>query len=425
MKKLKQLLSALLVFAMVLAMTACGESEPESKEINVFMLQPDVPLEGFLDSYRGTEGDMTANVQMGVSNPDMSVGDVLKNLNTKLMGNDGSDVIILDDINPEGYIESGRFADLSDILKANKDIPKAIGQSGAYKDGVYYLPLSISFIADNKTPRANIDFTSMDIFIKSVQSSGFKTGYFENLAAVWYRTEIEPKIEKEGRINEEDLKEYYENFRLLTKLTAKPQIVPDTGVFRASLAVHNLMVNPLHEFIGIRAGKYNVARDYITDMDTLQELCFMSEEGTVETQFAEADGKILYIPRCIIAVNENGKNKKAALEMVEYLISEEGQREMASADYIPVNKKVFKEEMEQSGESNVYGEYGHYMIPPFSQNSTEKILNAYENAKYQSHTDAYLMEIIMSGARDYINGEDTLDGTAEKAINKVNIYLAE
>lgn len=152
----------------------------------------------------------------------------------------------------------------------------------------------------------------------------------------------------------------------------------------------------------------------------------MAAEGGVSFEYTRRDGKNIYIPRCIIAVNENSKNKKAALKMVEYMLSDEGQRDIAeNGGYFPVNGKILKEELESFGEEDFYTDGGHHHVSVFSEEAKEQIMAAVDNLKYESYSDVYLMEIILSGAMDYINGEEPLESAVTKTVSKANIYLAE
>ena len=48
-----------------------------------------------------------------------------------------------------------------------------------------------------------------------------------------------------------------------------------------------------------------------------------------------------------------------------------------------------------------------------------------KNLEYEVYSDSYLMEIILTGAADYGNSNETLASAVEKAMNKLKIYLTE
>ncbi len=422
MKITKKLTALLMAAIMAFTTASCGSSESEPQELNVFVMSPDMYMESFLASYTGENGNITTNVEIGLSNIDMDTGDILKLLNTKLMSNDGPDIIILDDINPKGYIESGQLADLSDIVKDNKDLIGGVAESGKSGKGIYYIPASFSFITETKKAGADIDFTDMESFISSMKAGGYMSGAYENQAVLWYRTEIEPQIREKKKVTEEEVTGYFEKLNAMTDLFSWEE----RGMKKVSLYAGNFQINPLSEFDRIHFGKFDAARDYTEGIGTLQRLYSMAADGDISFEYTKKDGENIYIPRCIIAVNENSKNKKAAMKMVEYMLSDEGQRDVVeNGGYFPVSRKIIEEELEAFGEEDFYTDGGHHHVKAFSEGAKEEIMAAVDNLKYESYSDVYLMEIILSGAMDYINGNETLENAVTKTVSKANIYLAE
>ena len=64
-------------------------------------------------------------------------------------------------------------------------------------------------------------------------------------------------------------------------------------------------------------------------------------------------------------------------------------------------------------------------LKDLSNKEIDEIMKAIENLEYEIYSDSYLMEIILTGAADYGNGDETLDSAVEKAMNKLNIYPTE
>ncbi len=419
---MKKILTLFMTFILITGLTGCGQDGSggnEETELNVFMMNPDMYMESFLSSYSGEEGLVTTNVEMGLTNPNMEVGDVLKLLNTRLMSDDGPDIIVMDDINADGYIESGQLADLSDIINKSNDLINPLKEQD---DEIYYVPLSFGVIADSKSTGTAVDFEDMEKYVSSLKAQGLKSGNFENTAVLWYKTEIEPIIKEENNLSKEELTGFYENVKELMTVTEWYGRNPA----RASLYPGTFMVNPLIEYWDIYADKIGAARSYITNISDLHQLYHAKNEGKLEFSYGKADGKTVYIPTCIIAVNNNSKNKDAAFEMVEYMLSEEGQKDVAqNGGYLPVNYKVLRDELENCPETNVSINGVGAVLKPFAANDIDEIMEVIKNPEYEAYSDSYLMEIILTGAADYGNGDETLDSAVEKAMNKLKIYLTE
>lgn len=419
---MKKIFALFMTFVLAMGLTGCGSDgtgSNEETELDVFMMNPDMYMESFLSSYSGEDGRVTTNVEMGMTNPDMEVGDVLKLLNTRLMSDDGPDVIVMDDINVDGYIESGQLADLSGIISESKDLIKPLAEQDKE---MYYVPLSFGVIADSKSTGASVEFGDMKEYISSLKASGLKSGNFENTAVIWYKTEIEPIIKEKNSLSKEELTAFYENVKELMSVTEWYGRTPA----RASLYPGTFMVNPLSEYWDIYGEKIGAARSYITGISDFQQLYHAKNEGKLEFSYGKAGGETAYIPNCIIAVNNNSKNKEAALEMVKYMLSEEGQKDVAqNGGYLPVNKKVLRDELENCGEVNANINGVGAVLNPFLESDIDEIMETVDSLEYEVYSDAYLMEIILTGAADYGNGDETLDSAVEKAMNKLKIYLTE
>ena len=59
------------------------------------------------------------------------------------------------------------------------------------------------------------------------------------------------------------------------------------------------------------------------------------------------------------------------------------------------------------------------------QKNVEQIFDLLNENSYSVTTDGMLMEIIMLGAQDYLNGNLSLDAATRQTLKKVGIYFAE
>lgn len=408
---------------MLLATTGCGNKEEESNELTVFAMNQDTELENFLTSYRGVDGDMTVNVEVGLTDPSMKVGDILNKLNTKLMGDEGPDIIVLDGINPEGYIESGQLEKLNKIVKENDNLIGSI--SDDKNEDIYFVPLSVALIGDFYTPDSEIDFSNTGTYVNSLQSQGKKSGSYINNAVISYKLDMEPRLLKADKITEEELKAFIENTKALLSVSQSMQ-----GILRSGITPLNYTPISTSDYFEIYFGKAAATRGYISGVGDLQEIYNLKSEGMLDFNLAEVNGEKLYMPNCILAVNANSKNKKKAMEMVEYLLSKEGQNDVASkGNYIPVNKVALKEALENQPELNssisVVGDSKAFVFKPFNNDEIQEIMSLIDDLKYECSTDTFLMEIILMAAQDYANEEATMDTVVESAMSKIRIYMAE
>lgn len=423
MKKNMKLTAIILSVMITISLTSCANNKPEASEIDVFMMNPDIYLESFLNSYSGPDGNINVDIEIGLSSTDMTANDVLKDLNTRLMGKNGPDVIIFDDIDPQNYIDAGLLADLSDITSRSEGIIEGIAENGKQDGKTYYIPLAFSLIAHMQQPEESVDFSSLSDFVSSLKLKNLQGGYFENMASIWYRTQFEPSVLSTGEISEEQIRAFFEELSELMDVADWSDYYP---VVRASLYPGNYMVNPQLSCAEIFFDEIDASSDYVADLSSIQTVYSMEEDKGLDVRYAQRDGKIIYIPRCVIAVNENAANKNAAMQMAEYLISPDGQNSVAkSGTLIPVNRQVIEKEIENAGTSHYSIDGNYYDVKPFSNEAKESFQEVLDSLGYEAWTDIYLMEIILSGARGYLNGEVSVDDAVADTFSRAEIYLAE
>ena len=243
------------------------------------------------------------------------------------------------------------------------------------------------------------------------------------MASIWYRTQFEPSVLSTGEISEEQIRVFFEELSELMDVADWSDYYP---VVRASLYPGNYMVNPQLSCAEIFFDEIDASSDYVADLSSLQTVYSMEEDKGLDVRYAQRDGKIIYIPRCVIAVNENAANKNAAMQMVEYLISPDGQNSVTkSGTLIPVNRQVIEKEIENAGTSHYSIDGNYYDVKPFSDEAKESFQEVLDSLGYEAWTDIYLMEIILSGARGYLNGEVSVDDAVADTFSRAEIYLAE
>lgn len=416
-------IAVMLALLTILFTTACGSEEQSTNELNVYMLNPDDSVKSLVSSYKGENGTMSVNVEVGVTSPEMEAGDAVKLLNTRLMSDDGPDIILLDGINPENYIGSGQLEDLSKIAEDNSQIILPLGDKD---DKIYYIPVSFAIMEELSSSGADADFSDIERYVQSLKADNLKSGYINDNAIICYKKEIEPEIIKNNGISEEDLRAFYENIKELKDVTFWDEEFVKNSLCKLSLDPGNMMIDGSTEYTEICNGTISATRGYVTQIDALQTISSMEDEGILKAQTIKIDDEYSYIPTCVLAVNANSKHKKEAMEMIEYLLSEESQQDMVDhSGFLPVNRKVLKKSLEESEESDGYYNGLHYVSKPFSEEKINEIMLMTDNFKYECNSDSFLMEIIMLPAQRYANDEISLDDAVDQAMSKLKIYLAE
>ena len=423
---MKKICVLFLMLVLVLSSSGCSDHSPAANgegKLTIYMLNDNQNVRDAIACYAAAAPDVEINIEVGVPDYDTTVSDALKKLNTRLLSGNGPDIILMDDIQAESYMQSGQLLELTDIVEEAEHLAPDVTENSKYNGKVYTIPLSVTLMANISRADASVDFSSLGKFNKSIKAEHAVIGSFDRQAALWYRTQIEPELLWERGIPEENLKTFYQDlYEQMNMIYGKDEESRFASFQQINLQALSGLAAP-HVFFK----KIGAAKEYIDTLSYLQMLCSMGNEGGLDFSFCRWQDKTMYIPMNRMAISSKSQNPEGAAALIKYLLSEEGQRQIAeSTGCIPVNSKVLRSAMENSEEwENVIGGAGSYKAKPFTEKDVNQICNMLNENSYSVTTDGILMEIIMLGAQDYLNGALSLDAATAQTRKKVGIYFAE
>ena len=365
--------------------------------------------------------DVEIDIEVGVPDYDTTVSDALKKLNTRLLSGNGPDIILMDDIQSESYMQSGQLLELTDIVEEAENLASGIAENSKYNGKVYTIPLSVTLMANISRADASVDFSSLGKFNESIKAEHAVIGSFDRQAALWYRTQIEPELLWRRGISEEKLKTFYQDlYEQMDMIYGKDEESRFASFQQINLQALSGLAAPYVFF-----KKIGAAKEYIDTLSYLQMLCSMGNEGGLDFSFCRWEDKTMYIPMNRMAISSKSQNPEGAAALIKYLLSEKGQQQIAErTGCIPVNSKVLRSAMENSEEwENVIGGAGSYKAKPFTEKDVNQICDLLNENSYSVTTDGILMEIIMLGAQDYLNGALSLDAATAQTQKKVGILF--
>lgn len=414
---MKKIIVILLV--LIFTMTGCS-TEPlkDNNQVTVYMLTENERLMKAIKSFNKTYPETNIVFKLGIEDTFKTPSEAKKELNTWLLSGEGPDLIIMDDLDAENYSNSGKLEEISQIIEANQnEFLHNISQNYYSNEKCYYMPLAISLIADSNIPGAFVDFSSLKGLVDSAKKGDYDIRglSYDNLSAIIYRTEVEPYLKKGNVINQNYLKDFYLLLNDLMKLY-------DGAITFASYEQTNLRVNRLSQYLNLIRGEGDFAVDYIDTVFDAQCLNSLEEEGKIEFQYKKVDKSYCFIPQGVVSVNAKGRNKEAAEKLVKYLFSEEGQMALLAQDFIPINMAVLENSLDEGHQYDINGEV---TIFPWSNYGKEKFIKIMKSTNTPLTGDSHLMEIIMGGAMEYLNGESSLEDATYNTMNKLELYMKE
>ena len=363
-------------------------SRPEN-ELVVYSLLENYSIRQAISRYAKEHPDTYVKYEIGLNNGDATTqSDALKTLNTEIMAGNGPDVIILDGLSAESYIEKGLLEDISDIINPlveDGTIFKNIADAYTNDGKVYQIPTLFKYpiLLGNKEDINSVsDLNSLVELTKKLSTQSEKRifdNYFNARSLVYslYYLYGNDWLNEDDTINEDALKNFFEKANeMYVALQANEEAYMATMEDKYSqLEGYDEEVS-----VGVDTEEYIYDAYSEEDYEDLYEVydlqyylnpsvyaeSFLFEEesllalggiaGTFDYQSMvtllnnspEMDYKVLtrgeeniLIPSNIVGVNAKGKNKEQAKEIIVSLINANS-NEMYSDGGFSINAKEFE-----------------------------------------------------------------------------------
>lgn len=152
-----------------------------------------------------------------------TISDQIRNLNTELISGVGPDVVILDNLDSESYVEQGMFQELSGILGADFSINETVLKEFRTADGkLYELPVRFQVPMVFVAQKDLIGFSSIADLNNYMEGEPeiplFSELTVENMVDVGYRFFFTDLFEEDGTIQPEKLETFVDDMKKFAEL---------------------------------------------------------------------------------------------------------------------------------------------------------------------------------------------------------------
>lgn len=198
-----------------------GEAPVAETELKIYTLLMDPYIEQAAVMFQNEHPEIRIEIQEGMTGKDgVTITDAVKNLNTEIMAGEGSDVMLLDGLSEEDYIEKGMLEDISGIVES-AGILENIRDVYTEEDGaVYRMPLRFGIpVIAGKAEDVDMadDLTSLKDMVKKHKadfSSGYFSAYKARVPQIFLTSLFELSspswMKKDGTVDEEKVREFLE-----------------------------------------------------------------------------------------------------------------------------------------------------------------------------------------------------------------------
>ena len=412
-----------------------------SEEIRVYALEDNESIRQAISNFQAKNPDYYVDLEVGMSGDDsVTVSDAISTLNTNIMAGDGPDVILLDKLPIDSYIETGLLEDLSDVVDECMEESSFYENILNYKeneDGLYAIPTQFSLpviSGTNETMQKVSDLTTLKDEIISLRAENPNIGSVlgqvnaASLIECLLTTSLPDIVKDDGTLDRGSLTEFLEVAKEIYKANYQPADDQD-----------DLSVSGMSDFstmLGVLNQRQKMSIMNIEGMSSMQTFVSMNDRTGWSFQTMSGLSEKVFIPQDTVGISTKSEAKETGKVFIKYLLSMDNQS-YAQASGFPVNADA----LGQVYDSLKHQEQGEITLRTTNENdeSEEASLNmrSVNEAEYNilkgyieavdtaAVSDAVITEAIVEEGAACLTVDADISASVDKVLQSVNLYLAE
>ena len=439
-----------------------------TQQITVYSLEQNMLVSKAVSMFRKSHPDVYVKQEIGLSGDyGVTEEDAVRNLNTRLLAGEGPDILLLDKMPVDSYIEKNILADLDETIsemEKSSNFFSNILRAYEREDGLYAVPFryQIPVLVGPKEDIQNVSGIggladavkkAREQFPNSKTVLGTYTA--EEMLKRLYMSASDSLLTLVGKdgqrpgkeLNEAGIRNYLEKANEIYQ--AEQENITDVMLQQHNESVNwsidNGLVNNIENFtinasgiFDILSGDQTLILGKINGMMDFQMMNGLPEhkDGTAYGVLEGVEGK-LFAPNGIIGINDKTKEKELAVSFLEELLGEDVQKADLENGF-PVNADAYDKFTENANPNNMIGfsaamvsEDGASTEPiDFTAKwpSEEEIANMKEQiGKLQIPivSDGVIEAAVLEAGIKVLEGDMGVDEGCDAIVQKIELYLAE
>lgn len=410
-------------------------SQTPSVELDVFSLNENYMMRQAVVLFNRTHSDVKVNYTVATS---LAGGgttqDYIKALNTEILAGTGPDVLLLDGLPMDSYIEKGVLAPIGPVVDNAQPILPNVRKALEKGGELYAIPLGLTVPVAITKGSADA-FATLGALADAAQASGGA----KLLSSVGYSYETLPMM----------LLENYGDTLKADDPASVKAFLADAGRLSAAIGSSEVLGAGIDELFGMSPEEtremiledpfYPQLRDYVLG-NTDAAILRLKSPGDYNSMTAAAaleqyGGTLCSLggrfePVGMVGLNKAGKEMETAKEFLATLLSTEAQTVSAfNAEYFPVNVEALNAMLARQDDSictsTMFDETHKIEAAWPSQTMRAQFRTLVDAANVPVTTDEVLSAMLLPELTAYLSGASTLDEAADKIGSTLSTYLME
>lgn len=416
-------------------------SRPD-KELTVYSLTDSSTARAAITAFQQAHSDVQVNYEVALEEGAGSQQreDALRALNTELVAGQGPDVLILDGLPFESYIDKGVLADLAGLLDTSGVIPQLV-KSFETEKGLFALPTRFGIPALFTASGRGADWNTLTQLAGAVAAgSGSPAGdgqeaafsplpegqrpvlsfqSWQELFELFYSANASALANRENGVDETNLRTFLE---ALKTISDRCGLGGESGGWSGGLVISGGtgggFTNIPGSVMGYSNGRALAGCGEMMDLMLAQYAAGIEEGTQARLLPGLADGA--WVPHALAGISEKSGQKELAAAFLETMLSHEVQ-DYSVGDGLPALRAGLDAQLRRAAaqEEDVKYSFGAGQL---SGTDLDALL---AGLKTPMLADATLKEKISAGAEACCKGELTVEAALEQIKSETALYLAE
>lgn len=404
--------------------------------ISVYSLRENATVSQAVYAFQSSHPEVKVEYNVGISEEGVQTSEVIRTLNAELLNGSGADVLILDGLPMDTYIEKGI---LSDITKLAEELTSGgtlenIIQTAAVKDKkIYAVPARVNVPViigkDEEKKKACQDLAAFHEYVSQNEGTGlFEMTTCEFTGITLFHAFYDVLVDQKEGLKEEELAQFLTDCLKLCE-------TENTKAYEEEMEMEPgiLTKRGVHFHSGDSVGDGFVT---ITELGGLSSCMIPYAQARERGETLEAL-KGYYLPGTAAGINASSKNQELAEDFIRCLFDEEVQKG-DNLDGFPVLKSA----LEAQADYVETPEAADYLMSTYAMNpvtgmekgieagypnrqEVEQLIQIIEGLETPFVSDSMMTDVVLEELLGCYDGSQTPEEAAKAICQKAGTYLAE
>ena len=394
-----------------------GEEEGASSYMTVYSLKSNDLILDMISEFQDQYPDVELIYETGEgADGSVTMSDRIRALNARILAGDGPDVLLLDGLPVDSYIEKGILEDLTPVLGSEKEtlLPNILS---AYtrEDKIYTLPLRVVIPMFMTSGQDQEVFSTLEALVEYTEAEGGVANLLKyshaNVLQILYYNYKPDLIAKDGTVNREEVTNFFE----LVKRFCVAEGITEADVGTREYLLGNTMTGYFFADGEVDLG-FMIAGG-------LYELG--TNPAAVESRGGELiNNKGIFFPNGLLGINRLSSDKENSHLFIQYAFSYEAQNRSVVWTGYSIHKTVLEEFAKIDFSNHVIGDTV-IKLRGFTAEESARMVDVVKKLHEPVTIEGSVWEILLEVAGNYLSDKKGLDESVDEFVSRLQLYLFE